>query len=259
MRQLMIIPDRKCMNECLEMADKYQLGFEYNDFFNPNILDDENEVNKIIAEYKNYNLPQYTTLHGDFFDVLPFSEDAKIREISDIRVKQSIDVAKKIGAKAVVFHTNYNPFLNTKHYVDNFVEHNVNYWGRLLETNEDINIYLENMFDRTPCVMEAISEGLKDYKNYGVCMDYAHAYISEVEPQIWARDLSKYIKHIHINDNDGISDLHLAWGEGKINRNTFYKCYEKYMEGATVLIETSKMVNKKSSLEVFAKEGFISI
>lgn len=257
MRQFLIIPDRSYLEECLELAAKYNLGFEYNDFFNPDILDDAEKLSEIMNHYKKYKLPEYTTLHGAFFDVLPFSVDERIRRISDERIRQSLTVARQIGAGAVVFHTNYNPFLNAESYIKPWIQTNIAYWSGILEEFPDVNIYLENMFDTTPDLMVALSEALCKYSNYGVCLDYAHASLSEVAPEIWAERLGRYVKHVHINDNDLVSDLHLAWGDGKINRSHFYECCEKYMKNATILIETSSMKNKVNSLEVLKKDGFI--
>ena len=257
MKQVMIIPERAHMTECLKLACEYRLGFEYNDFFLPSVLDDEEKLEGIVAEYKQHKLPLYTTVHGDFFDVIPFSVDARVREIADLRIRQSLDVARRMNASAVVFHTNYNPFLNTKEYVDGWIRQNVTYWSSVLEANKDVHIYLENMFDTSPDILKELAEGLYPYSNFGLCLDYAHAALSKVAPQEWARQLGKYVKHIHINDNDGISDLHLAWGDGVLSRMNFYTSYEKYMEGATILIETSSMENKIRSLEVLGKEGFL--
>lgn len=257
MKQLLIIPDKCHTEECLQLAKEYNLGFEYNDFFMPDVLDDEEKTKDIIRHYKKNCLPEFTTLHGAFFDVIPFSPDKRIREIADLRIEQSIRIAKELGAKAVVFHTNYNPFLNAESYLDTWIQNNIAYWSGVLKRHSDINIYLENMFDINPDLMVALSEWLCKYENYGVCLDYAHASLSDVAPEIWAEKLSKYIKHVHINDNDLVSDLHLAWGDGKINRASFYECYEKYMNGATVLIETTPMENKIQSLDMLKKEKFI--
>lgn len=257
MRQVLIIPNRDQLEECLQLAEKYNLGFEYNDFFIPDVLDDNIQTESIIAEYKKQDLPAFTTLHGAFFDVTPFSEDAKIREISDLRIEQSIRIAKKLGAKAVIFHTNYNPFLNSKDYIQGWIQTNAAYWSRVMERHPEINIYLENMFDTTPDIMEALSEKLSVYGNYGVCLDYAHASLSKVAPEVWAKRLGRFVKHVHVNDNDLVSDLHLAWGDGQINRSHFYECFETYFKEATVLIETTPMENKIRSLEILKKEDFI--
>ena len=257
MKQVLIIPDVNNIEETLKLAAQYNLGFEYNDFFLPDILDDKDKLESVCANYKQYDLPNYCTMHGAFFDVIPFSPDKRIREISLLRINQSLDVARKLGVKAVVFHTNYNPFLNSKAYVEGFIKQNIKLWNDILQQNQDINIYLENMFDTTPDIMEAMAEGLSSNNNFGICLDYAHAALSKVAPEKWARALGTYIKHVHINDNDLISDLHLAWGDGVINRGVFYEAYHKYMSQATVLIETSAHENKVKSLEVLAREGFL--
>lgn len=257
MKKIFIIPDITEREETSKLAQMYSLGYEYNDFYVPEILDDENRKQEICEAYQMSYVPEFATLHGAFFDIVPFSLDEKIREISALRIEQSIQIAKKIGASAVIFHTNYNPFLNSDVYIKNWVEQNTCFWSDVLDQNTDINIYLENMFDFSPDILRKLSERLYKYKNYGVCFDFAHAVLSKTNPKIWAEQLGKYVKHIHINDNDLVSDLHLAWGEGKINRQMFYECYDKYMDGASVLIETSSLKRKQSSLETLKAEGFI--
>lgn len=257
MKQVLIIPDRNHLQECLKLAKEYQLGFEYNDFFMPDVLDDGDQLLDILEKYKKEELPEYCTMHGAFFDVIPFSIDKKIQKISNLRIEQSIGVARRVGAKAVVFHTNYDPFLNFESYIQSWIDTNEIYWSRILEENSDINIYLENMFDATPDILAELSERLCKYENYGVCLDWAHASLSKADPRIWAEKLGKYVKHVHINDNDLVSDLHYAWGDGKINRDDFYESYERYLEGATVLVETSSLGNKVRSLERLKEDGFI--
>ena len=257
MKQVLIIPNRTDMARYLELAGEYSVGFEYNEFFDPRILEDDAKVDEVIAAYKNESIPAYTTMHGAFLDVLPFSKDKKIREVADFRINQSIDIARKIGARAVVFHTNYNPFLNSLNYMESWVMNNLTYWSKILRENPDMNIYLENMFEQSPDILEELSEGLCRFDNYGVCLDYAHAYLSELNPRGWAKRLSPYIKHIHINDNDGSRDLHWAWGDGVMSRDRFYEDYERYMPNATVLGETSTLANTEKSLELLRAEKFI--
>ena len=125
MKQILVIPKQEKISEYLQLSRQFGLGFEYNEFFSPDILDDEKECQRIIQAYKQDTLPAYTTIHGAFFDVIPFSMDAKIREISRYRIEQSIEIGKKIGVKAIIFHTNYNPSLNSAEYVDKWLATNV--------------------------------------------------------------------------------------------------------------------------------------
>ena len=257
MKRVLIIPDIKNPQEALSLAEQYDMGFEYNDFFDPVVLDDAQKLDDILETYAQLQLPRYCTLHGAFLDVIPFSRDRRIREVSAYRIGQSIEIARKIGAPAVVFHTNYNPFLNTSAYIQEWIDSNAMFWGEVLQQNPDINIYLENMFDRSPNMLKALSERLCSYENYGVCLDYSHAVISETVPEVWVRSLGRFVKHVHINDNDLVSDLHLAWGDGKVDRQQFYRLYEEYMQDATVLIETSTAKNRLRSVELLASEGFL--
>lgn len=257
MKQLLIIPNRKCMEQSLAIAGEYGAGFEYNDFFDPNVLDDDELCRKITEEYRRLPLPEYCTLHGAFFDVIIFSVDKRIRQVSDLRVRQSIEAAENIGARAVVFHTNYDPFLSLRSYIDGWLDANEKYWSKILTEYPNMNIYLENMFDKSPDVMAELAERLCGYGNFGICLDYAHAALTPVPHEEWVKKLGKYVRHMHINDNDLAGDLHWAVGKGSINWDEFYRLYNEHMAGASILIETASPENQRLSLEKLAADGFI--
>lgn len=212
MKKILVVPKLENIDEYLNLAEKYNLGFEFNDFYFPRLLDDEETLEGLIQTYTAQQLPDYTTMHGVFYDVVPCSIDERIRQIPQFRIKQSLDVARRLGVRAVVFHTGYNPGLNSKEYIDFWVETNCTFWRAVLEQNKDLNIYLENMFETSSDILRALAERLKGYSNFGLCLDYAHAKLYGGNPSLWAEALSEYIKHVHINDNDGSSDQHLAWG-----------------------------------------------
>ena len=258
MKQLLMVPSRREAEASAALAAEYGLGFEFNDFFAPAVLDDEAARRQILADYGRVSLPAFRTLHGAFFDVIPFSPDPRIREIAGLRIGQSLQAAREIGASAVIFHTNYNPQLNTPAYLAGWLRENTTFWSGILGRNPDLSIYLENMFDASPELLAQLSEPLSRYSNYGVCLDYAHASLSPVPPEVWAERLGRYVKHIHLNDNDLVSDLHLAWGDGRIDRAGFYRAYARWLGGATVLLEVSTPQLARRSLSVLAEEGFLS-
>lgn len=257
MKQVLIIPDRSHLEDSLKLASEYGLGFEYNDFFATDMLEDAGKRHTVEAMYQKMSLPVYCTLHGAFYDVIPFSPDPKIREIGRLRINQSMEAAKKMAAKAVVFHTGYNPSLNSEAYVEQWIETNAAFWSEILVQNPEVNVYLENTFEATPELLERMSERLLRYENYGVCFDYAHACLSKTAPEEWAKRLGRFVRHVHMNDNDGVSDLHLAWGNGTLDRELFYRCYETYLQGATVLVETGKKEDIVHSLYKLKEEGFL--
>ncbi len=251
-KKFLIIPNATRIDGYLELAEKYGLGFEYNDFFLPGVLDDEEALEAGKKLYGSLpKLPDYCTMHGAFLDVTVFSDDRLIREASDYRVEQSLSIAEEMGVKGVVFHTNYIANFRTESYRTQFVKKNAEYWGRKADEHKNLNIYIENMFDDTPELLAQLAVALSDKENVGVCFDYAHAHVFGNPDDIekWVESLAPYIRHVHINDNDFKQDLHLAVGDGRIDWKKFKYFYENYFPEATVLIEVSGMDKIKKSLD----------
>lgn len=256
MNQYLIVSKVDRLEEHLELANEYGVGFEVNDFFIPAVLDDEKQQQEIINQYLNAGMPKGSTLHGAFFDVTVFSSDEKIRETSKLRMKQSMEIARQLGSCGVVFHVNSNPFLSGDPYDTSVVEQTVSYVEELLQEYSGISIYLENMFETEPHLLVRISEKLMQYENYGVCLDYAHASISNTPIQEWVEALAPYVKHIHINDNNLHQDLHLALGEGRIDWKLFLEYVETYFQDCSILIETTLPENQRKSLEYLQQKQY---
>ena len=107
MRRISIIPQRDNMEESLRLSKEYNTNFEYNDFFLPFVLDDEEKKKELIDFYKSIDRDRSEdTMHGAFLDVTLHSTDDRIREVSELRVRQSMEIAKELGIRGVVFHTN---------------------------------------------------------------------------------------------------------------------------------------------------------
>lgn len=253
--RLFMIPDPEQMEKSIKIAQKYHCGFEYNDFYVPAVLEDEKKIAERISEYISCeNLPEECTMHGAFLDVSIFSDDPRIFGVSDYRVEQSLSIARKIGAKAVIFHTNFVPNFRVDYYCKSWIERNVAYWKEKLEMYSDISIYMENMFDMSYELLADLAKELAGYSNFGVCFDYAHAHAFGDERKIdeWVKALAPYVKHIHINDNDLVNDLHLALGEGEIDWECFKAYYHTYFPQASVLIEMKDLQAAEKSLEYIA-------
>ncbi len=252
-KHLLIVPDKNNIEESVRLAKEYGCGFEYQDFFFPSMLDDIENRNNLISTYQNLEYKtEYNTLHGAFFDVTIFSDDERIYEVSDLRVVQSLSIASKLGANAVVFHTNYTPNFMSESYRSNWVERNASYWIEKLEEYPNLSIYIENMFDTDWELLTALAVRMDMYDRFGVCFDYAHAHVfgDEKRMEEWVKNLAPYVKHIHINDNDYRSDLHLPLGAGRIKWKRFKQYYEKYFSHASVLVEMTGVENIEASLQL---------
>lgn len=254
MGRFLIVSKADKLEEYIQISKEYDVSFEINDFFDPEILNDKAKLETVKETYIKQGIPKHSTMHGAFFDIAIFSKDTKIREISELRMEQSMQIAKELGVEGVVFHTNYNPGIPGEQYKEYLMDTTSEFLEKLLKRYPKIQIYMENMFEIQPDVLKGISRRLENHTNYGVCLDWAHVNVYGEREADWVESLKDYIKHIHINDNDLVTDLHLPVGSGKINWEQFFDYYNKYFQPCSVLIETNEPCNQRKSLEYIRKK-----
>lgn len=254
MNQLYLIPNIEEITKISKLAEENHARFEYNDFFLPDLLDNEEMLEERIGQYNALQrIQEKDSMHGAFFDVTIFSSDRKIRQVSEYRVEQSLHTAKKLKAEMVIFHTNYLSNFNLQSYRQNWVEKNAQFWTKMLKKYKDLKIYMENMFDNDPYLLAELGERMKMEERFGVCFDYAHAAISSTDLKEWVKTLAPYIKHMHINDNDLLGDNHDALGDGKINWEEYGQLIERFQVDASVLVEVREYAKQVKSLDYLKK------
>ena len=218
--RLHCVPKLENVEQWLEISAQYDAAFEYNDFFIPQLLDAPEQLEKVIAAYESIPRDRSEdTLHGAFFDIVIGSEDRRIAEVCEYRLRQSMTIARRLGVKAVVFHTNYITNFNVESYRKRWVEENAKLLQTLLDEYKELRIYMENMFDTTPELLVQLAEQMAQEERFGVCLDIAHANLSDCPLEVWVEQLGPYIKHLHVNDNCGKADSHDPIGEGEIDWN----------------------------------------
>lgn len=256
MGKLYCIPSLQDIGNYLGFVEKYNACFEYNDFFVTKLLDDSFVLDKVIKQYMAVRHNRSSdTMHGAFLDICVNSEDSKIFEASDYRVRQCMDIAVKMGLKAVVFHTNYIANFKLRSYLDSWIERNEEYWRHILRDYSGQQVYIENMFDDSPVMLKSLAERMADEPRFGVCLDVAHACISGSPAAGWYNAMSPYVKHIHINDNDGVEDLHSPVGTGIIKWDKFNSWCRELGREPSVLVETRGYGHLLESVEYMEKNN----
>lgn len=245
-----IIPDRTKIERSVRLAEEYGCAFEYNDFYLPEVLDNPGKQEEIIEFYARYRSDfSQDTMHGAFFDVTIHSSDPLIREVSVLRVRQSMEIAKRMGLKGVVFHTGRLAGFRTEGYLKLWQRINRQFFSELAGNYPQQQIYMENMFDEAPDVLAVLAESMENVGNFGVCLDYAHAALTSCPQQEWVKSLAPYIQHMHLNDNDLLNDLHQPVGDGKIDWQEYGRLMKEYQINASVLVEVSSCEGQQKSLE----------
>lgn len=256
MSKLYLVPDRADLERVCSLAEEYGCAFEYNEFYMPKTMDDPRMQEEIITGYGKYKKDfSMDTMHGAFLDVTIHSDDPLIRDASMLRVRQSMETAKRMGLRGVVFHTGRLAGFRAPDYLRNWCDRNVKFFTEIARQYPEQQIYMENMFDEAPDIMAGLAEKMQDVGNFGICLDYAHAMLSGRSGQEWVETLAPYIRHIHINDNDLENDLHLAVGAGKLNWQEFDRLIRQYQINASVLVEVRGYQAQKESLEYMKRHG----
>jgi sugar phosphate isomerase/epimerase len=228
MKHVYCIPKWEQISRFQSFSEEYDAGFEYNEFFLPDMLEDRGKLNDRINGYLSLSRDtSQDTMHGVFLDICIHSDDPKIYQASNYRIHQSMEIACRLGVSAVIFHTNTIANFRLQSYRRNWVVRNEAYWRRLLEEYPQMIIYLENMFDDSPDLLAELALIMKDEPRFQVCLDVAHAFISPTPLSTWFEHLGPYVSHLHINDNDKKEDTHLPVG----SRLLPWDEYRSYLAG----------------------------
>lgn len=255
---LEIIPEIQRIEEYEELAEKHSLGFEYNDFFNPDLLDDEEKIRERIRRYTQLGRPQGTdTMHGAFFDIVPFSWDSGISRHSLYRMQQSAEIAARLHCRAVVFHAGLRPeFAGGERYYRNWLEVMDN-TARKLAAQSGVEIYYENVQENSPVQLAELAAGLREESRFGICLDVSHMLLAAGSaPEEWVQSLAFCIRHFHLNDTRLKKDDHLALGGGSIDWKEIFGLIRRHgLQDKSMLLEVSGLEKVKESLAYLEKAG----
>lgn len=148
---------------------------------------------------------------------------ASIREASRHEVRQSIIVAVELGAPKVVLHPSFVGGLgrSVPDLVRRLALESLDSAAQQAEES-GCRVCLENLFDHlTPfSAIDDFGAALERWPRMGMTLDVGHAFIDgKGMDRILAfiRAFGQRISHVHISDNFGQRDEHLAVGDGAID------------------------------------------
>lgn len=250
--KLFVVPEIQSIDEFLAIAQEFGTGFELNDFFRPELLENESAIAERIEFYKKKMPSAGCTIHGAFFDIMIFSLDPGIRRLSRERIWSGMRTASELSAQAIIFHTNYISTVRIREYIQAWIDINDSFWREVCDEFKDVTVYIENSYDPTPFPLNELMDGLSDVQNMGICLDYTHASLSDAPIEQWVETLKDKVSHVHLNDHDGKADMHMPVGSGVTD---WVKCTElmRRLGDVSVLIEVMGINETRQSLEYMKK------
>jgi sugar phosphate isomerase/epimerase len=157
------------------------------------------------------------TLHAPFQDLLPGALDRNILAASRRRLRQAFRCLPLFRPAAIVCHLGYE----ARYYQwdqENWLAHSAATWRELAREAavQGVTVMLENVYETDPELFLKLLIRI-DAPNVKLCLDtgHLHAFGGGDFPG-WLRILSPHIGHLHLHDNHGDQDSHLALGQGTV-------------------------------------------
>jgi sugar phosphate isomerase/epimerase len=195
------------------------------------------------------------TLHAPFLDLSPGSPEPAVRSITRHRFEQMLGLVPIFKPKTVVCHTGYD----WKRYwpmTETWLENSLEIWSWLGANvqAQGGQLVLENVYEHDPEVMRIIIERLEP-QNVGFCLDIGHqAVFARCSLEQWIDVLGPFLRQVHLHDNCGDRDDHLALGNGNINFSKLFKLLSSRInERPIITLEPHKEQDLWPSLEYLRK------
>jgi len=194
------------------------------------------------ADMINNELEGFTgrrTLHAMFSDVNVSSADYEIRTVSQKRFMQSFEIASKIGADTVLFHTGYK---GTKHqgsiylFKKNFADFFKDFIKEFEKTG--ITAVIENVFETSPdfCFELWEKTGSESLK-FALDTGHVNLYAKNTKAADWIKKYGKNLYHMHIHNNFGENDDHSNLLNGTLDFNEIFECLENEGLSPSIVLE----------------------
>lgn len=214
MERLAIATRRPDIAPCIALARNYGVGIEIQVYgYTPDLLD--GDWPSLVQEHRRLlqGFEGEIALHGAFYDMNSASEDRQIVRVTRERYRTSLQIAAELGARHVVFHANYLPWIRNAHYLRRWTRHQVEFWCEMGQEAERLGVVvaLENMWEPSPDLIGRILDWV-DSPWVAACLDVGHVYLYSDSFALdeWLERLKERLVHCHINNHRGREDEHLG-------------------------------------------------
>ena len=105
-----------------------------------------------------------------------------------------------------------------------------------------------------PMIQRGIAESVNDPR-LRLCLDVGHAGLTgpDTLPD-WIECLSPWLGHVHLHNNDGVTDLHRPLGDGVLEMASLLSDLESKCSGITYTIENMAAAD---SVDWLREHGFL--
>ena len=194
------------------------------------------------------------TLHAPFSDLAPGGFDHKIVEITQEKLHRAFRLLPIFKPHSIVCHLGFE---ENKHRLkfERWLETALKTWRPLLEMAEQSNVRVmfENTYEIGPDVHKTLFKQLKA-PHLGFCMDTGHLLtFSQTDWKLWLKELLPWLGQLHLHDNDGTGDQHLALGQGIFTFHELFESLNNNQANPLITLEPHSLEDLWQSLDFIKK------
>ncbi len=257
------------ISKCFVNVPWYELKEKYLDFvlservqpeigFEGNCLYDESpdEFERIAAVLRDNNLS--CTMHAPFFDLSPGALDPEILNKSRAKLRLAFELLEVFRPKTIVCHLQFE---SSKHdyKFDQWFEVAAATWAEMISLAVETNIpvMLENTYENSPKAFRKIFEYF-DTPFCGFCLDVGHLMaFAKSKWQQWLPELSPWLGQLHLHDNLGDKDAHLAPGRGNFDFHSLFEYLKTNDLHPIITLEPHSEEDMDMSFSYLAETGLL--
>ncbi len=181
-----------------------------------NVLYDEPlaEFARIAAILKKEGLA--CTLHAPFHDLIPGALDPGVLTATRGKLRKAFELIPVFEPRSIVCHLNFEADKHGGAREERWFAHSLATWQGLLAiaAAHATPMMLENTYEKSPIqlkrMLTALASPLARF-----CLDVGHVTaFARNSWRDWLPELAPWLGQLHLHDNDGRTDAHLAVGEG---------------------------------------------
>lgn len=202
----------------LESAINPEIGFDASalDTYSLNVFRD------VARQIQEHSLQ--VTVHAPFLDLSPGSTDPAVRALTRRRFEQVLKASRVFNPRRIICHAGYD-WKRYRYMKEDWIEASLDTWEWMAKETRNLGaaLMLENVYEQGPEDLLALLQPLENF-GVGFCLDTGHqAAFSTTPLGQWVDLLRPFLGQLHLHDNLGKWDDHMALGRGSIDFKTLFK------------------------------------
>lgn len=195
------------------------------------------------------------TLHAPYRDFSPGSNRPRARRRSLKLAADSLRLAEQLQASKVIFHPGI-PARGDKRDRQHWLHNSLRFWAEFLPQAETIGtvLCLENIYEATP---EWLLRVIEESSSPQLChvFDVGHWNLfGRIGLRDWLSRSAFCLSHVHLHDNLGQSDEHLAIGQGNVPFGELFDCLGQQRLSPTLTLENHSPTALEESFAVLQRD-----